>query len=282
MPEQIIQTEFDSHYFDVFGEVMLKSCRVNNPDWKIHVLDFGLRPEQRELVSRVATVDTAAREIGNRWSTIRDRIKTISRLLNEGNTVMHVDGDVFIPGCIGDVIKEMDANAVDAAYMPTWMKIRNHVRHMGKFTEITGLENNEQLDESTLAGVIFALRPSDAVKQVYSYLVDKWEELRGVLYTEESAMWCAHTLHKLPYTFIDWTYGWPVDDFRPTSHRYVVPSDTPFTAKTGERLRMVHFANSVWLYTNLAGSGHSDWHAWHHATKPYRDIPWEQVAQSAA
>jgi len=282
MSDRVIQTEFDSRYFDIFGELMVKSCLANNPGWRLHVLDFGLRPEQRELLERIGTVEPAKREIGNRWATIRARIEAVSRLLDAGKTVVHIDGDVFVPGSVEGMIVEMDNGACDAAYIRTWMQVKQHIRHADKFKAVVPLPADASLTDSTLAGVTFCVRPSDGVKQVYSYLVEKWDELRGLLYTEESAMWCSHVLHAVPYVFVASTYGHPADVLNPTHKNYILPSDAPQFPESTTDIHVIHFANEVWRYTNVASPGRAMLCAWQHAARRYLDMAWDALVAPTA
>ena len=277
---RIAQTEFDSSYFDLFGEVMMKSFMANNPGWEFHVLDFGLRPEQLKIVERFGTVEPATREAGNRWVTIRDRMKCLAKLVQKDDTVIHIDGDTFISASIEGAITAVEDADCHAGYMMTWMRLKNHIRHMDRFKELVQLPDLETaLELSTLAGVFFVLLPDDGVRQVFSYVGEMWDALRPVLYTEESMMLCGHSLHNVPFAVIPRSYGWSVGDFKSNAPGYVIPSNAPNKPSTVDPIHVAHFVNTSWRCTNTASYARQSWLAWRNATRRYRDIPWTQFEE---
>jgi len=277
---RIIQTEFDSRYFDIFGEVMMKSFITNNPGWEFHVLDFGLRPEQRKVIERFGTVERAEREAGNRWSTIRARMKCLAQLVQKDDIVVHIDGDTFISASIDGAINAVEDADCSAGYMMTWMKLGQHVRNLEKFKGLVPLKRLDVLlDSRTLAGVFFVLLPDGGVRDVFAYVDEVWDDLRAVLYTEESMMLCGHTLREVPFAVIPRSYGWSVGDFGPANKGYVIPADAPNKPSTVDPIHVVHFVNTPWRCTNTASRVRQGWQAWQHATRGYKDIPWAQLEE---
>ena len=280
---RIIQTEFDSKYFDIFGEVMMKSFMANNPGWEFHILDFGLRPDQRKIVERFGTVEATARESGNRWSTIHGRMKCLARLVQQDNIIVHIDGDTFVSAPIDGAITAVEDAGCSAGYMLTWMKLSQHVRHLERFKALVPLPQlDAALTSSTLAGVFFVLLPDAGIRRVFSYIDEMWDTLRATLYTEEPMMLCGHTLYEVPYAVVPRSYGWSVGEFGSSAPGYVIPADTPNKPGTVEPIHVVHFINNPWRCTNTASRTCQGWRAWQHATRRYKDIPWAQFEEQCS
>jgi len=278
---KIVQTEFESRYFDLFGECLLKSFMTYNPDWSFHVLDFGLTTKQRAVVERFGTLEPATMEVGNRWSTIKARVRAVDRLLDDADVVMHIDGDVLVTGVLEDAVDLLHDSGCHAGYMPTWMRFYQHVRNRKVLESLVPAAQIAEIgDRSTLAGSFFVVEPCDDMQRVFRFVIDNWDKLRATLYTEESAMLCGHVVCGVPYVSLDWCYNWPVDRSDYFDKMYVVPADVPIAPDTADPLRSVHFSNVKWESQNVAGPGFMAWHAWNRIMQTYKDIPWERFEES--
>lgn len=275
---KILQTEFDSKYFDLFGELMLKTFLAHNKGWEFHVLDFGMTPKQRKIVERVGSIEQAEYEPGNRWSTIEARIAALARLIKKHDTVVHCDGDVLFFDSIEPAVVEVEKSGCSSGYLPTGMKLRQHIIRYKKADELLELDSlADVLNHSALGGVFFVLKPTPELVEVYDYAVARWQELRPVLYTEEALLLCSHLRHHVKYLPLNWKYGWPLHSWQSQKEGYITPSDDPRQVSTGESIVVLHFSSPKRNLTNYSGAPLSVWQAWQHVVAQHTNKTWDQL-----
>lgn len=278
---RIMQCEFDSHFFQLFGEFFIKSFYEHNKGWELYVVDLGLAPAEREILQQYGTVKQYQVDPCSRWLGISSRIVALCELVRDDNLILRLDTDSVILASYDSLVDSILDDGFEFAGPELPHAAVHRARNLERMAELLGVPTTHDcLHTKALANCLSIMRGTDAMTSFFEWLLENYEQLRFAGKEEETIMSAAMYKRGIRCKPLPWEYFWSTAA-SPKQYTYGIPSMNPVTS-AGKRVSAVHFAFSKWYMLNSASvGGHESWRGWRDVFSNYFDkLAWPSPADA--
>lgn len=272
---RIVQCEFDSYFFKLFGQYFLKSFYEHNKGWELYVVDLGLDEDDREILSRYGAVEEFPIDPGSRWPNLTGRILSLAKLVRDDNLIMRFDTDSIIMASYDDIIEQFLIDRLEIAAPLLPHSLAQRARNLPRAAELLGVSTDHPcLHERAMTACFSLIKGTPRIAKSFEWLSEHYEQLIFAAKEEEPIISAVMYRDGIRTKALPWSVFW--SNGMDASHfTYLVPSMFPINT-AGERVRGVHFAFSKYFMLNSAAvGGHEGWCGWRDlVSRKYDNMPW--------
>ena len=273
---RIVQCEFNSYFFQLFGEHFLKSFYEHNKGWDLFVVDLGLETADRELLERYGTVKKYPVDPCSRWPNLTGRILSLHELLSNPDTlVLRFDTDGAFIRTYEDLVQDFLASGVDMAAAELPHSIADRARNLDECADILGVSIDDPcLYKLSTTACCMLLRSTPKLAKSFEWLSKHYEKLLFAAKEEEPAIGAVLYRDGITRQCWPWSHFWSIG-MSEDKFTYMLPSLYPVNSE-GARIRGIHYAFTKYFMLNSAAlQSHMEWCGWKYLfDQKYNDMPW--------